>query len=89
LSVRDGPDGVPGSDDDHPFQNPGEFFAATGLANPQMQQAMQGLVSVKSAFFSVKSVGEVGGVKRSITAVLRKQNNTAVPVCWSEVPGGL
>jgi hypothetical protein len=46
------------------------------------------MLTVNSAFFTVKSTGEVGGVKRTITAVLRRQGGQIAVVTWNEKPGG-
>jgi general secretion pathway protein K len=87
LSHRDGPDGVPGTDDDQPFRAVEEFLALVNLDQGTAEQA-QGIVSVSSQFFSVKSTGEVGGVKRTITATLRREGQDVQPVAWRQIRGG-
>ena len=85
ISRRDGADGIPGTEDDQPFQSPGEFFAVTRNLDPQAR----GLVTVNSSFFTVKSTGEVGGVKRTIIATLRRDSSANIQVvAWNEVRGG-
>lgn len=85
LTHRDGPDGIPGTDDDMPFHTTDEFFAAIGNRDPAARQAVQGLVTVSSSFFTVKSTGTVGGVKRTILATLRRDGATTQIVMWREL----
>ncbi len=85
LTRRDGSDGIPGTDDDEPFHTVQDFFATLGGANNAAQQS----VSVNSVFFTVKSTGEVGGVKRTIVATLQRQGDKMETVAWNEVRGGL
>ncbi|MGA2138566.1 MAG: type II secretion system minor pseudopilin GspK [Verrucomicrobiia bacterium] len=85
MAHRDGPDGVPGTDDDMPFHTTDEFFAAIGNRDPAARQAMQGLVSVSSSFFTVRSTGSVGGVKHTILATLKRDNATIQIVMWREL----
>ena len=89
LSRRDGPDGIPGTDDDVPFRNPDEFFAIAGNMDPLAKQAAQGFVTVTSSFFTVKSTGEVGGVKRTILATLFRNGVNVQIVMWREVREGV
>jgi general secretion pathway protein K len=89
LSRRDGQDGIAGTDDDLPFRSVDEFLSVVGGANtPAMQQA-RSLISVSSQFFRVQSTGEVGGVKRTIIAVLRRQGAECIVASWNEVRGGV
>jgi general secretion pathway protein K len=79
LTRRDGPDGIPGTEDDQPFRSVGEL----GGMNTQSP------ITVNSSCFTVKSTGEVGGAKRTIIAVLERQGLNVIPVTWNEVRGGL
>src|SRR5258706_3395208 len=88
LSRRDGADGIAGTDDDLPFHSAAEFFAAAGNLDPAVAQAAQGLVTVTSSFFTVKSTGEVGGVKRTILATLYRHRAQVETVMWREVREG-
>jgi general secretion pathway protein K len=90
LSRRDGPDGVPGTDDDQPFRTTGEFFALIGNLDPATREQAQSLVDVNSSFFTVKSIGEVGGVKRTLIATLRREGTSTniQVVAWHQVRGG-
>ena len=85
VTHRDGPDGISGTDDDMPFHTADEFFAAIGNRDPAARQAMQGLVTVSSSFFTVKSTGTVGGVKRTVLTTLRRDGTTIQIVMWREL----
>jgi general secretion pathway protein K len=84
LQRRDGPDGIPGTDDDIPFQQVQEFFAAVGNLNAAALQGVQGLAAVNSSFFTVKSTGEVGGVKHTIFATFKRDGSNIQTVMWRE-----
>jgi general secretion pathway protein K len=88
VTRRNGADGILGTEDDLPFQNTAEFFAMIGALTPQQQQQLGQLVTVNSQFFTVKSTGQVGGVKRTITAVLQREGGDARIVTWRETRGG-
>jgi general secretion pathway protein K len=88
LSRRDGADGIAGTEDDAPFRTVDEFFAIVGNMDEATKQVVQGIVDVNSAFFTVTSTGEVGGVKRTIVATLRRDGDNIQPVAWREVRGG-
>jgi general secretion pathway protein K len=90
LNRRDGIDGIPGTDDDRPFNSTDEFVAELhGSVNPQILATVQPLLTVRSSYFNVKSTGEVGGVKRTIIAILQRQDPYVTTVSWNEVRGGL
>jgi general secretion pathway protein K len=88
LARRDGADGIPGTDDDLPFHSPEEFFATIGNLDAATSQAAQGLMAVKASFFTIKSTGEVGGVKHTILATVRRDNGTIDIVMWQEIKEG-
>ena len=88
LSRRDGADGIPGTEDDLPFHSAEEFFAAIGNLDPATKLTAQALVTVNSSFFTVKSTGEVGGVKRTILATLFRNGAKIQTVMWREVREG-
>jgi len=85
LARRDGPDGIPGTEDDQPFRSVDEFFSIVGNMDPATRQSVQGVASVTSTFFTVKSTGEVGGVKHTILATLRRDGATIQTVMWREL----
>ncbi len=88
MNRRDGGDGVPGTDDDQPFHSVGEFLAQLGALPAAAQQQLNALLTVNSTFFTVKSTGEVGGVKRTVIAVLNRQGGDVKIVTWKEIRGG-
>jgi general secretion pathway protein K len=81
LARRDGADGIPGTEDDLPFRTAGEFSAIAG-------RAVQGPVTVNSSFFTVKSTGEVGGVRHTILATLYRDGENIQVVMWREMREG-
>jgi general secretion pathway protein K len=85
LARRDGADGIPGTDDDLPFRSTAEFFATVGNLDAATLQAVQGVVAVNSAFFTIKSTGEVGGVKHTILVTVRRDNGNIQIVMWQDV----
>ena len=62
LKDRNGPDGVPGTDDDKPLDS--QIFQA-GQTN--------GMVTTQSEYFIVEGVGEVGGVRASRRGLFRNE----------------
>ena len=89
MNRRDGSDGVAGTEDDQPFRSVEEFLTQLGsIPGPAKQQLGQ-VLTVNSTFFTVKATGEVGGVKRTVEAVLRRQGNDIQTVTWKEIRGGV
>ena len=48
-------------------------------------QTAQAQVAVTSSYFTIKSTGEVGGVKHTILATVRRDNGTIETVMWQEM----
>ena len=90
LSRRDGPDGVPGTEDDVPFRSVEEFLGSVGNLDPATRGLAGSLVGVSSSFFTVKSTGVVGGVKRTLVTTLRREGSSTniQAVAWSQLRGG-
>ncbi len=88
VNRRNGSDGILGTDDDQPFQSVDQFLSSVGTLDATTLQQVQNLVTVGSAFFTVTSTGEVGGVKRTIIATLRRDGTDIQVVAWREVRGG-
>jgi general secretion pathway protein K len=80
LSRRNGQDGLLGTDDDQPFASAQDFAKTSGG-----ESAPGG--TVKSTFFTIKSTGEVAGVKRTIVTTVRRQNGQVTVVLWRELRG--
>jgi len=88
LELRDGPDGVPGTKDDQPFRSTEEFLSQFAPADGAERELWQRVVAVNSTIFRVTSVGEVSGVKRTITAVLVLNGADTQFASWTEQRGG-
>jgi general secretion pathway protein K len=88
MSRRNGPDGIPGTEDDVPFRTIDEFFSSIGNLDQATRQQAQALVAVTSTFFTVKSTGEVGGVKRTLITTVRRDGTNIQAVAWCQVRGG-
>jgi general secretion pathway protein K len=88
MNRRDGGDGVAGTEDDQPFRSVEEFVTQLGSIPDQAKQQLGQVLTVNSTFFTVKSTGEVGGVKRTVQAVLRRQGADIQTVTWKEIRGG-
>jgi general secretion pathway protein K len=85
LARRDGPDGIPGTEDDMPFQSPQEFLGTVGNLDASALPDAQAVVTVTSSFFTIKSTGEVGGVKHTILATVRRENGKVDIMAWQEM----
>ena len=87
MARRNGADGIAGTEDDQPYQSIDEFLTLLGGVNQEIRQQVAQLLTVTSAFFTVKSTGEVGGVKQTILATLRRDGGQILPVSWREGRG--
>ena len=78
LQLRQGPDGIDGTDDDFQFTAtagtsvPPEVQAALGL-NPAQFQQIQAMVQFRGPVVRIVSVGRSGNVMRSVEMVVAKQ----------------
>lgn len=81
LTERAGLDGVMGTRDDG-FDSVDHAVGLTGM-NP----ALRDLITVTDVqFLRITSVGEVGGVRSSIWAVMRMEGEQLTPIYWREEP---
>lgn len=85
---RDGTDGVSGTDDDIPFRSADEFLGMLGGLDAKAKQRIRPLLTVQSTFFTIKCTGEIGNVKRTIIATVRRQGQNVSIVSWREMRGG-
>jgi general secretion pathway protein K len=77
LKFRAGPDGVDGTDDDTPFQNPGQV-ASAGI-NPQAAAQIGNYVTTRSTTFEVHVTAKIGDQTREFVAVVfRNGPNTQI-----------
>jgi hypothetical protein len=77
LQLRQGPDGIDGTEDDFQFNTTGttvppEVQGALGL-NPQQFQQIQPFVQFKGPVLRIVSVGKSGDITRSVEMVVLKQ----------------
>ena len=89
LARRDGPDRLPGTEDDMPFSSVDNFMQLLGSMPGELQQLIRSRVTVTSTFFTIKSTGEVGGAKYTIVASMQRQGGNVSTVAWREQQGGL
>jgi general secretion pathway protein K len=69
---RQGPDGVDGTEDDMPYQSPNDL-GRVGASN-QGTLAIQQFITVRSTTFEVEIDAEIGQMKRTYTALLRRNS---------------
>jgi general secretion pathway protein K len=86
VGRREGADNILGTDDDQPFTSVQDFAAVA--SSGQGGRVVTTGATVKSTYFTIKSTGEVAGVKRTILATVRRQNNQVTVVLWREMRGG-
>jgi len=86
LQLRQGPDGIDGTEDDFQFpstsggsQVPAELWAALGL-RPQQYAQIQQLVQYKGPVLRIVSTGKSGNVTRSVQMVVQKQMPSGGPI---------
>jgi len=84
LQLRQGPDGVDGTEDDVQFKSVKEALAALGINDPQAQQTIGTYVTLKSPIFRVNSVGSAGKAKRTVQVVFRRVGVTPQLITWKE-----
>ncbi|HKQ39572.1 MAG TPA: hypothetical protein VJ063_15955 [Verrucomicrobiae bacterium] len=79
IQARTGPDGTDGTDDDLPFRSPQDISRVPGLPPDVLQQAGR-FFTVRSLIFSVTVDVEAPSIKRTYTAVLRRNSPRDVQV---------
>lgn len=92
LSIRRGPDGIEGNEDDVIFEQgnqqgaqQGTLQIALGLGQEQFNQ-LSGLISMSDPVLRVESIGKSGAVTRTVRMVIRKTGNSIqlIPGTWKE-----
>jgi len=85
LQLRQGPDGVDGTDDDTQFTSVEEVWGVMGL-NPQLasQLTQKGLVAFNVPVFRVTSVGTAGKATRTVQMVFRRVGVMPQVITWRE-----
>ena len=83
LQVRQGPDGIDGTDDDAKFKSLTEVLPALALRAEQFKQ-LEPLVILNVPVLRVVSVGTAGNAKRTVQLVFRRQGNIPQLITWRE-----
>ena len=85
LQLRQGPDGVDGTDDDTEFTSLEEVLAVMGL-NPQIasQLKQKGLVAFNVPVFRVTSIGTAGKSTRTVQMVFQRIGVMPQVITWRE-----
>jgi hypothetical protein len=79
IALRQGPDGIEGTEDDVTFRDPREptIQVALGLSQPEYQQLAPLLnVASQSEIIRIVSVGKSGPVTRTVRVVVTKNANS-------------
>ncbi len=86
LTLRRGPDGVEGTEDDTVFKSIDEVLIALGYASPQVREQVKPLLSgSQDPTIRVVSVGHSGEVTRTVRMVVRKAGNAIQLRSWKEL----
>ena len=83
LQVRNGPDGLEGTADDHEFKDMAEIRSYLGLGDAAFTQ-LGGLVGINDPTVRIRSTGWVGKVNRQVEVVARKVGATPINFLWKE-----
>jgi hypothetical protein len=86
VLYRQGDDGVDGTDDDKPFQAVDEVATVwSGMLSRNDFQTLRNTLDVKSSFFTIRSSGNLNGVRKTIvTTVYRADDGTISTITWDE-----
>ncbi|HTD86496.1 MAG TPA: hypothetical protein VK850_07950 [Candidatus Binatia bacterium] len=79
IQARTGPDGTDGTEDDMPFRSPQDIGRVPGVPPDVLQQASR-FFTVRSLIFNVTIEVEAPAIKRTYTAVLRRNSPRDVQV---------
>jgi hypothetical protein len=83
LQVRQGPDGIDGTDDDTEFGSLDEVREAFGLNGDQFK-ILNGIISFNDPVFRVVSVGSAGKATRTVQMVFRRVGVVPQVITWKE-----
>ena len=83
LQLRQGPDGIDGTEDDMQLKGIDEARAVLGLSEEQFKQ-LNGLVGFKDPVLRVVSVGTAGKAKRTVQMVFRRVGIVPQLITWKE-----
>jgi general secretion pathway protein K len=83
LELRQGPDGIGGTEGDMQFKSPQEVQVALGLNQEQFNQ-LQTFIALNVPVFRVTSVGTAGKAKRTVQMVFRRVGVAVQLITWKE-----
>jgi len=86
MRIRQGPDGIDGTADDHLFANVTEALSYLGVSGAQAQMLSQ-FVYVENPMSTVhiKSIGHCGKIDRSVEVVAKKMGMQPIILSWKEL----
>jgi general secretion pathway protein K len=84
LQVRQGPDGIDGTEDDAKMQGPDDARVAFGLSPDQFHE-IAGMISFKDPVLRIISTGKSAQVTRVVQMVVRKTGEVAQLITWKEI----
>jgi type II secretory pathway component PulK len=79
IKLRAGPDGVDGTEDDTPFQNPAGALQTAGI-DPALAQQAGTLVTTHSFTFEVHVTAQIGIQKREYVAIVYRNSPTDIRI---------
>jgi hypothetical protein len=84
LQLRQGADGIDGTDDDRPIKSLDDVRVLLNLT-PGQVNALSGIVGFKDPVMRIVSVGKSGETTRVIQMVVRKVGNGSQMITWKEL----
>jgi general secretion pathway protein K len=78
-----GPDGIPFTSDDQPYQNWNDVMLQLGMS-PQQFQIVQNLLSLSSTVDRVDSTGVIGKYSTTVSVVAKRQSVPVAYLLWQE-----
>jgi len=78
-----GPDGIPFTSDDQPYQNANEVMLQLGMSSQQFQ-IVQNLLSLQSTVDRVESTGTIGNYSTTISVVAKRASVPVAYLLWQE-----
>jgi len=83
VAMRQGPDGIDGTEDDHIFKDLTAIQQALALSPTQFEQ-LRPLVSMLDPTLEIRSIGHSGATTRTIEVVARKAGAKPQILSWKE-----
>lgn len=84
LQLRQGPDGIDGTEDDMQFNGINDALAALGFTSDEQRRILTGLVAWKVPVFRVVSVGTMRSSKRTVQMVFQRVGVVPQIITWKE-----